>query len=325
MLIGLLVGLSVWLRPDGITLAGPVLLVILAGERGWRERGLAALRFSLGVSLLLLPYLAFNTALSGKPLPSTFFAKQAEYAVHRQVPLWGRLLGQAGLPLVGAGALLAPGFLVYTLRAVRVREWAGLAAVAWVAGYLALYAIRLPVTYQHGRYVIPAMAVYFVYSLSGMACWIRPRSPILWQRVASKAWPLSTGLVLCVFWLMGARAYAGDVAIIESEMVVAARWIASNTDPQALVAVHDIGALGYFGERQILDLAGLVSPQVIPFIRDESRLEDFLNEQGAQYLVTFPGWYPTLVRNKSPVFSTRGGFSPAAGGENMNVYRWTNP
>ena len=34
--LGLLTGLSVWLRPDGITLAGPVLLSILTNESSWR-------------------------------------------------------------------------------------------------------------------------------------------------------------------------------------------------------------------------------------------------------------------------------------------------
>jgi hypothetical protein len=71
-------------------------------------------------------------------------------------------------------------------------------------------------------------------------------------------------------------------------------------------------------------LAGLVSPEVIPFIRDEARLREWLNASGADYLVTFPGWYPDLVRSRASaeVFRTRAPYSPAAGGENMVVYRW---
>jgi hypothetical protein len=92
-----------------------------------------------------------------------------------------------------------------------------------------------------------------------------------------------------------------------------------------LVAAHDIGALGFFTGRPLLDLAGLVSPQVIPFIRDEQRLEAFLDDQGAEYLVTFPAWYRHLTQRGSPVFSSQGIFSPAMGGENMAVYRWPRP
>ena len=105
-------------------------------------------------------------------------------------------------------------------------------------------------------------------------------------------------------------------------MVDSARWIAQNTPQEALIAAHDIGALGYFGQRRLLDLAGLVSPEVIPFIRDEGRLATFLDEQQADYLMTFPDWYPNLVKHGVEVYQSQGIFSPQQGGENMRVYRW---
>ena len=95
----------------------------------------------------------------------------------------------------------------------------------------------------------------------------------------SRVWLAALAATLAGFWFIGARAYARDVAIIETEMVAAARWVAGNTPAGALVAAHDIGALGYFGERPLLDMAGLVSPEVIPFIRDETRLAAYLDEQ----------------------------------------------
>jgi len=84
----------------------------------------------------------------------------------------------------------------------------------------------------------------------------------------------------------------------------------------------DFGALGYFGGRPILDLAGLVSPEVIPFIRDEPAIENYLDDHRADFLVTFPGWYPYLTSQASLIFSTAGSFSPQLSGENMAVYRW---
>jgi hypothetical protein len=77
-------------------------------------------------------------------------------------------------------------------------------------------------------------------------------------------------LLGCFLW--GARFYADDVSFIEEEMVATAKWIAANTPADAVIAAHDIGALGYFDRHRILDLAGLVSPEVVPFIRDETRL-----------------------------------------------------
>jgi hypothetical protein len=323
--LGMLIGVGVWVRPDGLTLLAPALLVLLIIERDWKCRLLAAARLALGVALLVLPYLVFNLALSGSWWPNTFFAKQAEYAIHRQVSLWQRYVDQASLLLVGAGVLLAPGFILVLLDGARRRAWGLLAGCAWLIGYLLIYALRLPVTYQHGRYIMPAMPVYFVWSLAGLACWIEMSSAQLWRRVLGRVWLVSVGLVLVIFWFRGAWAYAWDVAFIESEMVVTAQWVAENTEPGALVAAHDIGALGFYAKRPLLDLAGLVSPQVIPFIRDEQRLGTFLDAHQADYLVTFPGWYPQLAQRGQLIFSSQGTFSPAMGYENMAIYRWLKP
>jgi hypothetical protein len=242
--------------------------------------------------------------------------------VLRQLPLAQRIFQQAALPLVGAGLVLLPGFVLFIVRALQARRWSFLAAPLWVAGYLFLYAWRLPVTYQHGRYVIPAMPVYFICGLAGMAGWLQMHSPQPLRRILSRTWALLAAATLAAFYFVGGRGYGVDVAIIESEMVAAAHWTAQNTPADALIAAHDIGALGYFGGRDLIDLAGLVSPEVIPFIRDEARLAQFIDAQGAQYLVTFPDWYPALVQRGELIFTTQGAFSPQLGEKNMAVYRW---
>jgi len=77
--LGLLAGLSVWVRPDGLTLLGPIFLTAILCEGNWTLRGEAILKTLIGFGALFLPYLVFNLALSGNPLPNTFYAKQAEY------------------------------------------------------------------------------------------------------------------------------------------------------------------------------------------------------------------------------------------------------
>jgi len=143
-------------------------------------------------------------------------------------------------------------------------------------------------------------------------------------RAISKVWLISGISILGLFWLLGAKAYAEDTAIIESEMVATAHWIRENTAPNALIAAHDIGALGYFAQREIVDLAGLISPAVIPFIRDEVRLANYLDAQEVEYLMTFPEWYPSLTSQSTLIFQTQNPYSPNLGGENMAVYEWVS-
>ncbi len=144
-----------------------------------------------------------------------------------------------------------------------------------------------------------------------------------WQRILKTAWQMSLLFVTIAFISIGSIAYGRDVAIINTEMVAMSKWVEENTEEDSTIAAHDIGALGFFGQREIIDLAGLISPDVIPIIRDEVKLEEYLDENNVDYLMTFPDWYPFLVTRADKIYSTNGVYSPAVGGENMVLYKWS--
>ena len=113
-------------------------------------------------------------------------------------------------------------------------------------------------------------------------------------------------------------------------MLVAARWLQANVDPADLLAVHDIGAVGYFAStperpRPILDLAGLVSPEVIALFRDPAGMSDLMRARGVRYLMLLPpqwddlwiGQGETWGANYCPVFNAGGGM----GGMTVYMYR----
>jgi hypothetical protein len=228
-----------------------------------------------------------------------------------------------GLQFVtGVGILLLPGIVIELKDQIQSKNWEGVAAFVWMVGYVGLYAWLLPVTYQHGRYIMPAMPIGFIFGLSGLIKWVDIQAEGLWRRVFSGAWICSAIIVAVSFWIYGARAYALDVAVIETEMVRTARWIEENTNNNAVIAAHDIGALGYFSAREILDLAGLITPDVIPFIRNEGKLAVYLDQEHADYLVTFPSWYSELTDGLILVYQSEGGFAPSFGMDNMVVYEW---
>jgi hypothetical protein len=319
--VGLTIGLGVWIRPDALTLLVAPFWLMLARRRPIHSFARDASLVLAGAAGAVFPYVVFLQLAGGSFWPSTFFAKQAEYAVLTQAPLLSRLVAVGRAPLVGVGGLLLLAGLAEAFTSVRRGRWARLTPLIWVAALLAAYALRLPVTYQHGRYLMPVIPVITVVGWCAAAQWFG--GPFRrWRWLAGRAWAGAVGVVLGAFWFLGARAYAQDVAIIESEMVDTAVWVAANTEPDALIAAHDIGALGRFGGRDLLDLAGLTDPGLIPILRDEAALARAMQSEGADYLMTFPGWYPALSACGDPVYVSEGRFSPAAGGENMVVYRW---
>lgn len=315
--LGLLTALSVWVRPDGLILLGPVVLTLLL-----REKPAAKLtRFFIGFGLLFGLYLLFNLMLSGNPFPNTFYAKQAEYAAWQAKPL----LEQFGLTflqiLTGPSVALLPGIVIWAIRSIRLREWGTLAGMMWVLGFVGLYALRLP-PYQHGRYLMPVMPILFLWGLLGVLDFLGKGVTRFGSRLMRVAWIASIVALTIAFWGLGARSYSQDVAYIESEMVTVAKWVNVNLPPDALIAAHDIGALGYFDHRTLVDLAGLVSPEVIPFLRDEEQIAVYLDAHDVEYLIAFPKLYPELAAQSEVVFASEGRYALALGGENLFVYRW---
>lgn len=334
-LTGLLAGALILTRPEGILVVGLYLLGLLLSphlDRRWPAILRTGALVAGGIGLVVAPYLALNFRLSGTLWPNTFYAKQAEYAILTLQPLAVRLWRVGTTPWVGAQALLVVGLLRALYLRIRDRKpsrWVELLPLVWAGGTIVLYAMRLPVTYQHGRYLIPIIPVLLVYGVGGtleMVQRIR-RNPLL--RIVGRTLMVAVAVLFPIFWaLVGPPAYAADVAIIEGEMVTVAHWLEDNTPPNALVAAHDIGAIGYFAQRPLLDMAGLISPEVVPFIRDEEALLAWLEEEEADYLVTFPSWYPVLTGHPDgaphpslqTVFITQAEVTREQGQDNMVIY-----
>ncbi len=326
--VGALGGLLVLTRPEGVLLLGLVALrqAWLAVRGRWSLRRVWQVGAAAGVpfAVLMLLYLVLNLRLGGRPWPNTFYAKQAEYASLLAEPLLLRLGRIALPPLAGLQVLLLPGIGLLFRR--RERSQAGLLALLaiYAALHWLLYALRLPVTYQHGRYLFPAIPPLLICGVGGMAGWVHLRHPAAVRRVLSRVWLAAVAVLAAVFFLVGARAYAQDVQVIQGEMVAVAHWLSQHTEPGEQVAAHDIGAIGYFAGRPLLDLAGLISPDVVPLMDDEAALTDYVLTSSARYLVTAPGWsYPALTDRPEVIalFSADVRLTRMAGLNNSTVYR----
>lgn len=308
---GALAGLAMLVRPEGLTLLAPLGIAVWLGSQH-KLRAVGGLL--AGFALLLLPYLLFNQATSGNLWPSTFYAKQAEYAELLAQPLLQRWGAQLAQPLIGAGVFVLPGFLYVAFIAVRNRDWRQMAWVAWLLGFALLFALRLPVTYQHGRYAMPLVPVFLILGMAGWAELLNLLNEQKTRRTFATACAgmLATGTL--AFYMLGAASYRQDVRFIETQMVETAHWVQDNLPADALLAVHDIGAIGYFAPRPLVDLAGLVSPEVVPFIRDEGQLAAYLDARGVEYLIVLEDWYPQLSSQGELIYTAPLGA--------MQVFRW---
>lgn len=331
LVFGGVAALTTLARPEGIALAGLVWLTVLASRVQQTRRNFAfwTLAAAAGFGILMAPYALYNLRVTGGLLPDTAAAKQAEYAGLLALSIWERM----GLLLIAVGAgvqlLLVPGFATYVSQlSIRISDWwrslLFMLPALWPVALVVLYALRLPANYQHGRYVIPGLPAFLLSGVVGMAWLVASNRRSAIRRVLTQVVVLSSAVVAVVFALVvGPGAYRQDVAVINEEMVASALWVRDNLPEGELLAVHDIGAVGYFAPRPILDLAGLVSPEVVPVIRDADGLWALMQARDARYLLAFPDQIPgqnTQDPRLCLIFSSNGTMAQQVGAANMAVY-----
>ncbi|MHB8629257.1 MAG: hypothetical protein ACYDBJ_27700 [Aggregatilineales bacterium] len=337
--VGVIGGLVTLTRPEGVMLVGlcGLFTLIAHPHKTWKEYGAWAAGVCLGWIVFVSPNLWFNYQMNGSPFPNTSAAKQAEIAPLRDhTPLLQRILDFIYPLSAGIGLLLVPGaiFALYLLaKRVRAdrRELVYWMAPVWMVAHIVLYAAELPAPFQHGRYVMPILPLFMLFGGGGTLAMVG--AALRWRkgqktlqvlaRTATRSLLVAATLIAFIMWGVGATVYGGDVHSINAEMVTAAHWIAANIPTDTPFATHDIGAIGYFAPRQLVDLAGLVSPEIVPIMYNPEAKMQLMQARGVQYMMVSVSQLPIQANDPRlcPVYSTPAQNSPPE--LHMTIYRLT--
>ena len=101
------------------------------------------------------------------------------------------------------------------------------------------------------------------------------------------------------------RFYAYAVQSINEMQVRIGHWMKENTPTDSVLAVADIGAIAYFSEREIIDLGGLVTPEILPYRERDDGIFEFIALRKPDYVVIFPRWFPELLSHKELILLFR--------------------
>jgi hypothetical protein len=151
-------------------------------------------------------------------------------------------------------------------QAQRLLPW------VWIATLPALYVMRgVPVL---SRYLVPTLPILAWLSWRAVERWWAGEEPA--PELRSGATLLGLGLaglalVQNLFWYQYAvvpqvRTFTSG---LKQSLVPWGQWFATHSAPDAMIAAPDIGALGYYSHRRVLDLAGLVTPAMVPLLEKE--------------------------------------------------------
>jgi hypothetical protein len=170
--------------------------------------------------------------------------------------------------------------------------------------------------FQEGRYSIHLLPLALVVVAAGIGTALTSR-----RRAVAMAW-----LALALWTLVpAAERYAWGVQNIETMQVEIGHWVRAHTAPGARLAVNDIGAIAYVSRREIVDLMGLATPEILPYRRQgEEGVIRFVLESCPDFVIIFPTWFPRLAARDDlleAVHRVRLERVEVSGGPEMVVYR----
>lgn len=272
---GTLWALAALARPEAALLLGLWGVFLLVDTEN--RPGLRRLVFgSLPPLVIYGGWMLFAWFYFGAILPQTLRAKAAGAAgldvqlenLWRQVRIVGATDGLMSAVLVLA--LLAGGARAWTRRPLTQRAQRLLPWV-WLALVPAFYVARgVPV---RSRDLLPLLPVLSWLAWRAGECWslgvsATPRT----VRTALLGAALAALVLVqnfAVFRGVVLPQVRASSAGLRGSLVPWGRWLRENTPEHSAIASPEIGALGYFGRRRIVDLAGQVTPQMAPYLERE--------------------------------------------------------
>ena len=293
-LLGGLTGIIVLVRPEGILLALVYGIKLLLTHSHELKRIVPpAAAFISAFSIIVIPWMAFNFMYSHKPFPNTITAKFMVYgypwSLWRSLKyLWDVFIYFLDGPLL----LLVPGagFAVY--HALKRKNMLHAYPLVWFLTLIGLYAVALPAIYDHGRYLMPLIPFIVIYGVEGLDQ--LQKNFKLTSLLRSIIW-FSLFSMFLLLWINGASDYAYRIKLFNTVHLKAAQWINTNTPQNAVIATHDIGIIGYYTQRQIVDLAGLITPEIVPMMNNPQKMADFVRAKQVTYLIVYSGYYHELL------------------------------
>lgn len=262
--LGIGLGLLMLSRPDGFVLAVVILFFKMV-----RDKRVPFLDIALA-SALVLPWLIFALGYFHDILPTTLSAKIAQ----KQSGLWrSKAFALALVPFwreryhtLLPSLILLPFLLAGVWESIR-RFQAGLILVLWASLHTLAYTLMKVEVYYW--YFAPVFLVAdVIIALGADQAWALVRGRARFKSKTQAAILAATSLVLILallypHWRLIRHSVRLKLPPRERAYVQVGKWLKQNTAPDKSVLATEIGAIGYYSERKIIDPCGLVVPKDI--------------------------------------------------------------
>jgi hypothetical protein len=334
-LAGLLLAAATACRLDAAALAGLVGLALWLRERRFPRA------FALAGLAPLALWLGWLWSTYGRIVPVTLAAKHSELAASGQLSYtaaeWQWLRRTLPAPAAVALLLLAAAGAVALARSRRALPGAALVGAvtgAWLLVHELVYrAVQVPFAPWYHVALLQATLAAAAGGALALAHYVSRKvlaHPVSRKALAHRLSPLAPRALLAVAlaaalllpallpWSRWTLAHAGRPPDPRYPSYRRIADALAGASPAHTVAAVEIGVLGYFAPARVLDLAGLVTPEVVP-ARASGTLPALVAARAPEYILdadAFPDVMrpvlaaPGIAGRYTPVISVRHGEDP---------------
>jgi len=257
-------------RPEGLGL-----LILLSIYNIYRDRhNLKA--YILIPLIIILPWGLLSYFYFGSLIPHTVTAKLALYSRFGVEPWFDRLSLLLGFHKYYGFVMLAAA--IVGGRWLYKKQYFGGTAIIWMLGTVAFY--LLSHTHIFFWYMAPVYPIYILFCAAVI--------PFIFDKINCPARKCVTfasmvSVVIVIILLAGnylpVKNHLETQKALDSVHRQIGYYFYAQTGVADIIAAEDIGYIGYYSKRTILDRDGLVSPEAVPYNRDGRYLELILDKK----------------------------------------------
>jgi len=289
ILAGLLIGLAALTRPEGFLLvpAAAVYLAVFRQPGVGRQLARDVVLLAAPALCVLLAETLYAWSVTGSLSGGTATAKLRFFQEYKQSLNWrfnrgGDFIG------IFAGPLFVP--MAFAALAVHRRE--SLLFALFLGPMYAIYVLLFPGGLAHYfyRYQHPVLPLLAVLAGGGVAVLVeeaRRRDYLVKALVIFSLVFLAFPVVK--YYLYWHQLYRDSAYETFVDLEGMAQDLNTIVAPDNTIATHDIGAVGFFGHYRVLDIVGLVNPDVVPY-HSGRHVDRYLQAVKPDYLLIFPDW-----------------------------------
>ncbi|NWF97079.1 MAG: hypothetical protein HXY34_13135 [Candidatus Thorarchaeota archaeon] len=298
-LLGIVAGLAYLCRPEFVLIVAlcfpvRVLQVLRKRQLTLRRSGWLFSMFILA-GLIALPWTLHCLNVTGLPLPDSYYAKLRFIPDEQAYQLW---TGWWLAWLTGELFYIDVAIVVAVFPVLKGRPYETILA----SSFFLLYHLTMPATALlfDARYLVPLFDLMGIIFVVGVTLVLER----LWSSGRSAA-HLSQGdltrtatvVVILILFVPVAPWYghhlnihANQVKNISEMQVSCARWASENLPADAVIAVYDVGAIGYLWRGTVLDVFGLVTPPVLHNCNTTLEVVDYLISKNCTHVIFYDPW-----------------------------------